>query len=199
MSLAAHRSIGQVAHFALAAILWVGLGITTSSAAEQRDWIVTAFGGQLTNNVWEEAINPSETKFIDSYVVGLGVARDFAQRGRFDFGWEIQAVGHFGDQDHFEFNTPVYARFNTPESWRILKSLTFGLGLSYATKVPSTEIERGRDSTRTLVYWMGEMEFHLPPENLDLVFRLHHRSDGYGLFPHDTGSNAFVLGLRWRH
>jgi len=72
------------------------------------------------------------------------------------------------------------------------------LGLSYATDVPESEIDRGGDSTRTLVYWMAELEFYLPPDFLTLVFRLHHRSDGYGLFPEDSGTNAFLAGIRWR-
>jgi len=164
----------------------------------KRDWIFTAFGGQMTGNVWEEALNPAKTDFIDSYLVGFAGGRDFAHRGPWNFGGEGQIVGHFGEQDHWEFNVPVYARFHLPETWRILKSLTFGLGLSYATEVPEVEIAIDGESTELLVYWMGEMEFHLPADDLTLVFRLHHRSNAYGLIPEDAGSNAFVLGLRWR-
>jgi len=165
----------------------------------ESSWIITPFGGQMTGNVWEEALNPAETEFVDSYLVGLAVGRDFAQRGPWGFGWESQIVGHFGEQDHFEFNLPLYARYNLPESWRFLKSLTFGLGLSYATNLPEVEISINQETSQTLVYWMGEMEFYLPPDDMTFVFRLHHRSNAYGLFPENGGSNAFVLGQRWRH
>ena len=179
-------------------LLVAALALTPAARGESQ-WTLTAFGGQMTNNAWEEALNPTKTDFIDSYLVGLAVGRDFASRGNWDFGWEGQIVGHFGEQDHFEFNAPVYFRYQLPENWRILKSLTFGIGLSYATEVPQVEIDRDGESGHTLIYWMGEMEFHLPADNVNLVFRLHHRSDGYGVFPYDAGSNAFVLGLRWKH
>ncbi len=160
------------------------------------DWHLTMFGGQMTDNVWEEAILPSETKLIDSDLIGVGAARDLTTWRGFDFGIEGQVVGHFGVQDHFEFNLPLYARYETPTGWRVFKSFTFGIGLSYATKVPQTEINRDGDSTQAMIYWMGEIEFHLPSDNYTLVFRLHHRSDGYGAFAENSGSNALVLGLR---
>jgi hypothetical protein len=48
-----------------------------------------------------------------------------------------------------------------------------------------------------MFYWMvGEIEFHLPAEATTLVLRLYHRSDGYGVFSADSGSNALLLGLR---
>ncbi|MEM0965248.1 MAG: hypothetical protein AAGJ81_03725 [Verrucomicrobiota bacterium] len=165
---------------------------------EERNWMITVFGGQLTDNVWEEAVNPEKTDWIDSYIAGVAVARDFAHEGRFDFGWELQMVVHFGDQNHLEGNGLLYSRYEMPSSWRIWKSAAFGLGLSYATDVPESEVDRGGDSTNTLVYWMAELEFYLPPDHLTLIVRLHHRSDAYGLFPDDTGTNAFVAGLRWR-
>lgn len=175
----------------LAVILTLSL-----TARGESPWELTLFGGQMTDNVWEEAILPGKTEWVDSYLVGLGAARDFAAWRAFDFGFEGQIVGHFGAQDHFEFNLPLYARYYTPPSWRVFKSFTFGLGLSYATRVPQTEIDRDGRSTREMFYWMGEIEFHLPSDHYTMVFRLHHRSDGYGVFAENSGSNALVLGLR---
>ncbi len=159
-------------------------------------WNLTPFGGQMTDNVWEESIVPGKTELVDSHLIGLALGRDFASRGAVDFGWEGQIVAHFGAQDHWEFNLPVYSRYHFPAHWRGLKSATFGLGLSYATKIPQVEIDRDGESTRLLFYWMGEIEFRLPVETMTMVFRLHHRSDGYGVFETDSGSNALVLGLR---
>jgi len=159
--------------------------------------MVTVFGGRLTDDRWESSVNLAETDWIDSYIAGFALSRDFARHGNFHFGWEIQIVYHFGVQDHFEGNGLIYTRYELPADWRIFKSLSFGIGLSYATEVPESEIDRGGDSTNALVYWMGEIEFYLPPEELTLILRLHHRSDGYGLFPEDTGTNAIVVGLRW--
>lgn len=183
----------------LACTFSVAFAKTELSATEEQDeWLFTVFGGQLTENTWEEAVNPGKTEWIDSFIAGVAVGRDFAHVGNFDFGWELQMVIHFGDQSHLEGNGLLYARYNLPRDWRVWKSSAFGLGLSYSTDVPESEIDRGGDSTRALVYWMAELEFYLPPDFLTLVFRLHHRSDAYGLFPENTGTNAFVAGLRWR-
>jgi len=141
-------------------------------------------------------MTPGKTDFVDSYLVGIAVGRDIAVSGPFHFGIEGQIFGHFGEQNLLEFNVPLYARYHTPNDWRVLKSLTFGLGLGYATETPQTEVNRDGESTRLLFYWMGEIEFYLPSEELSLVFRLHHRSDGYGVFEADSGSNAFLIGLR---
>jgi hypothetical protein len=177
-------------------LLIIAVSASTPALRGEAHWILTAFGGQMTDNAWEEALNPAETDFIDSYLVGLAVGRDFASRGAWHFGWESQVVSHFGEQDHFELNLPFYARYQTSATWKFFKSFTFGLGLSYASEVPQTEINRDGESASTMLYWMGEIEFHLPSETTTLVFRLHHRSDGYGVIDVDSGSNALVLGLR---
>lgn len=185
--------MSMLKHLSLAVMIVAALA---PNAQGEPAWELTVFGGQMTDNVWEEAILPGQTELVDSYLIGCGVARDFAAWRAFDFGIEGQAVAHFGAQDHLEFNVPFYARYSTPEGWRIFKSFTFGLGLSYATKVPQTEIDRDGQSTREMFYWMGEIEFHLPSDDYTMVFRLHHRSDGYGVFEENSGSNALVLGLR---
>jgi|GEM_PF-3079904 len=171
------------------------LGMVTAIDV-RAEWDLTLFVGQMTDNSWEETINPGKTDFIDSYLIGVAAGRDFASKGPFRFGIEGQIVGHFGTQDLLEFNVPIYARYLTPEDWRIFKSFCFGIGLSYSTQIPQTEINRDGESSHILFYWMAEIEFYLPTDELSLVLRLHHRSDGYGVFATDSGSNALVLGLR---
>jgi hypothetical protein len=45
---------------------------------------------------------------------------------------------------------------------------------------------------------MGELEFRHPDEDTTFILRLHHRSDAYGLFTTNSGSNALVFGLKRR-
>lgn len=161
---------------------------------------VVVFGGQMTDNHWEETFTPWKLDFLDSHFVGVGIGYEWPSRlRRTGIGLEAQLVGHFGRQDHLEFNLPFVIRYY-PERpllpW--LESLAFGIGLSTTTKAPQTEIDRDGETSRTLVYWMGEFAFSLPREDTSLVFRLHHRSDAYGAFSTDSGSNALALGIRWQ-
>ncbi|PWJ14395.1 hypothetical protein [Jannaschia seohaensis] len=45
---------------------------------------------------------------------------------------------------------------------------------------------------------MDEIGFDLPGTETEGVLRLHHRSDGFGAFPTNAGSNALTVGLRRR-
>jgi hypothetical protein len=169
-------------------------------AGPRQGWSLTGFGGVMTDNVWEEALQPWKVKPIASYLLGVGVGYERALgASNVTFGGELQAVGHFGRDHHLAFNLPAVLRYYPPHPWpRRLTSYAFGLGLSHALEVPQTEIDRDGASSRTLIYWMAELEFALPRPNTSLIFRLHHRSDAYGLFATDSGSNALVIGLRTR-
>ena len=79
----------------------------------------------------------------------------------------------------------------------MLDSFAFGLGLSHTTETPLLEVVKRGESQRTLVYFSLETAFSVGEGDDDIFFRLHHRSDGYGLFAADSGWNAFAVG--WRH
>ena len=168
-------------------------------SAQEKPWTITAFSGRMTDQNWETSIVPWKTHFVDSGLIGVGIGRDWALRNpRFSLGFEAQIVQHFGRQDHWETNVPIVLRFRPDWKWpERLESLAFGIGVSYAAKVPKLEIDLDGSSSQTLVYWMGELEFDVGLDNSTLVTRIHHRSDAYGLLPVNAGSNALVLGLRW--
>ena len=75
----------------------------------------------------------------------LRVAKEVAG-SKEGLGWEVegQLVRHYGMQDHYETNGLVVARWH-PFFWdRYLDtSFAIGEGLSYATKVPQVEVQRG--------------------------------------------------------
>ncbi len=161
---------------------------------------VVTFGGQITDNHWEEILTPWDIDLLDSYFLGVGLGYEWpSSLPRTSIGLEAQLVAHFGRQDHLEFNLPFVIRYY-PERPLVpaLESLAFGIGLSTTTKEPQTELDRDLETSRTLMYWMLEIAFGLPQENTSFIVRLHHRSDAYGIFPTDSGSNALALGLRWR-
>jgi hypothetical protein len=45
---------------------------------------------------------------------------------------------------------------------------------------------------------MVEIEAGPPDKDWNVMFRLHHRSEAYGLVANEGGSNAFVFGLKQR-
>ena len=170
---------------------------SASWAEAQRDTFVTGFGGIMTDDTWGDALQLWQTRFVKSGFAGVAFGQPLATAGSFGFGYEVQAVQHFGEQTHQEGNLPLVLRYHIgPDT--VVSSVAYGLGLSWVSEKPRGELRRKGDANATQVYWMGEIEFNLPETTLDAVVRLHHRSDAYGLFPVDNGSNAFALGLRHR-
>ncbi len=187
----------KIRKFCAILALAIGLAEHTPATAEGR-WYGSGFAGAMTENEWEKVFDPSTLKFAGSALIGIAVGweRPIGD-SRFSYGFEAQAVGHSGRQDHFEFNLPLVLRYTPTQPRRFrFKSVAFGIGPSYATKIPQVEIDRKGESQRTLIYWMGELEFTRPQPDESLYFRLHHRSDGYGLMEAESGSTGLVLGWR---
>ncbi|NNG03506.1 MAG: hypothetical protein HKM95_05325 [Inquilinus sp.] len=160
---------------------------------------VSVFAGKLTDNVWEESINPWEVEFRDSEIVGVALSRRFWKSGDLSLEIEAQAARYFGAQEHWEFNLPLIARWERfPWDDTVDTSFAWGFGASYATEVPAEEVARNGTSERLLIYWVAEIEFGPPQSAWSGVFRLHHRSDGFGLIEDGSGSNVLALGIRRR-
>jgi hypothetical protein len=120
--------------------------------------------------------------------------------GRLSCELEAQAGKYFGDQNHWEFNLPIlgfrWHRF--PWDDHLATGLAWGIGPSYATRVPEIELETNDDSNRWLVYWFAELTLGPPTANWEVLMRLHHRSDAFGIVADDGGSNALCAGIRYR-
>lgn len=150
----------------------------------------------MTDNTWQDIlVEPDTVSTRDARVVGVSVSREWAWPGFGFFGIEGAVLRHFGEQRHWEISVPFYVRSLRPEPvW--LPNLAYGLGLSHATAVPESEVARRDESLRTLAMWFIELEFGGAQAEIRPYLRLHHRSDAFGLFPTDTGSNVLVLGIR---
>ena len=189
-------SVGSLSG-ATAALL---LSLLHGSIAAAQDTEISVFGGVPVSNVWEDVFRaPGNLEFRDASFVGLSYGKEWPLRGRaFSLGIEAQVVKYFGEQTHIEFNLPAFLRYR-PKGTLPLNSLGFGLGLSHATEVPAIEIANKGGSARTLLYWAMEAEFGPKDADTTVFFRLHHRSNGFGLFAERGGFNALVLGLRRRY
>jgi hypothetical protein len=113
---------------------------------------------------------------------------------------EGQLVKHFNLQSHWEFNLLGILRWEKFlwDPW-LDTSMAFGLGASCATDKPKIEIQNDGETARTLVYLMFELAV-VPLESQpqwEIITRIHHRSNAFGLIAEDGGSNALALGLRY--
>lgn len=162
---------------------------------------VSGFAGRLTSNVHHELfLTPWSADFLDSYLAGvaLGVERP-GPWPRFDIGAELQLVRWTGAQRHWELNAmPVVGRYRFEGQAGPLRSVAFGLGLSYASEIPSEELARDGESNRFLVYWSAEAEFGAQDGALSPFIKVHHRSNAFGLIEEESGSNSIAFGLRRR-
>jgi hypothetical protein len=156
------------------------------------------FLGRQVSNPWEEVFTtPDDLDWRHSGVVGGAAGRDWSIGAGFSIGVEAQAVLHFGEQNHAEFNLPVFIRYS-PRRLDPLRSVAFGMGPSFATEVPEIEVETRGGSEQLLLYWAIEGEFASPVPDWAIYGRLHHRSNGFGWVADKGGSNVLVIGLRRR-
>jgi len=177
-------------------LVFLALTMPAGAGWSNGQWSAFVALGAMTTNTWHEALTPGQTDFAGSGILAGGVTWERPIGGsRYRWGVEAILLGHTGRQDHFELSVPVVLRY-VPRRSRAITSVAAGLGLSYATKVPQVEIDRNGASQRLYVHWMAEVEFATRRTDLTTFFRVHHRSDGYGLFEVDAGSTGLLVGLR---
>jgi hypothetical protein len=164
--------------------------------AEARNY-GSGFVGAMTDNEWGDlAIDWGSVSWRNSRPVGGIVSREWPV-GRWGYvGIELTVAKYLGEQTHFEFSVPLFVRTPRPENV-LLPSLAYGLGVSYATEPPKTEIARTGESTEWLAHWFFDMEFGNDQSKVRPFVRLHHRSHAWETFAARTGSNAIVAGLRF--
>ncbi|MEM1362619.1 MAG: hypothetical protein AAGF94_13025 [Pseudomonadota bacterium] len=150
----------------------------------------------MTDNEWGDLFDDwGSVSTRNAAAVGGGVMLEYRLWRLGHIGLETQVLKWFGEQDHLEFTLPLYLR--SPRLTPVwLPSLTYGLGLSYATEPSQSEIERTGSSNELLAHWFFELEFGNAETRFRPYLRLHHRSDAWGTFDADTGSNAILFGIR---
>jgi hypothetical protein len=153
------------------------------------------------NGINEFFDNFYELDFEDSYLVALALARRVGSyKDLLSFEVEGQIVKHFEEQDHWEFNALLTARWELfPWDHYLDTSFALGTGPSYATNTPEIEVERSDESEHLLAYMLVELEFVLPSRpNVALITRIHHRSNAFGLVAEDGSSNVLAVGLKFK-
>lgn len=170
--------------------------------AGNKDWAVSVYNGRLVDgDLWETLI--FQAPLMDaSFLAAILSKRIYTLWDRIDLEVEGQVVKHTRDQYHWEFNALTATRLHVlPPEYALDFSTAFGVGLSYATKVPSEEVKLTNDSTQKLLcYLMFEFDFAMPKKtNFSLFTRVHHRSGAFRTFGGVIGaSNAWALGVKYR-
>jgi hypothetical protein len=175
--------------------------VTDVVSPSQLTYYVSAFAGVLTGQNYDDILlDPGSTDFRDSQLLGFAVGFERPSRWKsVDIGAEAQIVRWVGKQDHWELNAmPIVGRYRFDGRAGILRSLSFGLGFSYSSELPAEEVDRKGESNRFLIYWAAEAEFGDAEDKLTPFFKLHHRSNAFGLIEEDGSANSLAVGLRRR-
>ena len=169
---------------------------------DKPSYALNIYGGRMTDNSIDDFVdNIPGLDFEDSYLLTLALARRIATVGELaSFEVEGQIVKHFDQQDHWEFNALLTARWEAFFWDKYLDtSFAVGAGPSYATHVPEIEVQRSGGSERLQVYMMVELEFTLSSHpNVAVITRVHHRSNAFGTVADEGTSNALAFGLKFR-
>ena len=164
-----------------------------------------------------------ESPYYDNYIVGAVYQRRFRELGhRFVLGGEIGIADRFGhylvccgsklitqtvtSSDIRHSGELWFGPTIRYDSWVLFDKLriTPGLTAGFSLTTNSIGVERAKEierngSARFLFYLGPEVAFsYASMPNVELVFRLHHRSGALGLLGHlNDGYNANVVGLRY--
>ncbi|NOQ51438.1 MAG: hypothetical protein GQ578_04390 [Desulfuromonadaceae bacterium] len=165
-------------------------------------YALSIYGGQMTDNSIDDFTDSFHgLDFEESSLLTLALARRIATHSELaSFEVEGQVVKHFDQQNHWEFNALLAARWEAFFWDKYLDtSFAVGVGPSYAADVPEIEVQRSGESKRLQVYLMVELEFVLPSHpNVAVITRIHHRSNAFGIVADSGTSNAFAFGLKFR-
>ncbi len=199
-------------------ILWFSLpAYPTNSTIESNKqltdfpWAVMGFWGRLTNDEIAQVMAFQYTlnaERLYSLEVSHQLAADNPVRLFFQplvTTVEVAANGTYRDDpvgSIYEFNPYFLVRWaNFPWNKYLATSFAIGEGISYDTQpLPMEYDEEGNPGPRLLNYLMFEATFALPKyPQLELVWRIHHRSGVFGLYSSEvTGSTAVGVGIRYR-
>lgn len=187
------------------AVRWAGLvTLLAAPLPAAGEGALTVYTGPFANSHWEDFfLDPGSVGYEPAWLAVVAPSWEVARPlPALSLEVEGQVGRYFGDQDHWELNALVAARYRVTRVDASLRaSVAFGLGPSWASEKPPLErrITDNGDTARWLVYWYLEAAAgHRSWGPWSAVMRLHHRSGAYGLVAAEGGSNVPTLGVRRR-
>jgi hypothetical protein len=169
------------------------------------DQAVFFFGGRFQADYFEYSFLGPFADYENNFVIGGGYQHYFLDLPlNFRFGAEAGLAARLGDGDSLEAWGGVVFRnkgFAIGDVATISPALTFGL--SAVTGTIGVETERaadiGRDDVPVLFYLGPEINLTLADHpDMDIFWRVQHRSGAWGTIAEIDGSNANTIGIRWK-
>lgn len=175
-----------------------------SMADERKLYAIHFFGGQNFDDYFSDFFKGGGYgQFNDAYVAGAAASKRLATWNSFSIEIEGGVAQHFGSYHATELWSAMFLRFHAfPWNEYLYTTAAASVGLSYLTEVPDIETRKnGGRGSRLLHYFAPEITFALPKyKNMELVFRLHHRSGVAGLFNGvRDATNVPTVGFRFRY
>ncbi len=175
------------------------------------DCSITIFGGHSAapmsmQDVLMNVTLPTEWDWGNSDIAGIYFSRPImSYKDLFTIDTEVGIAKRFGAETETEYWTALYLRWRK-FPWNHIVKTTIGasIGVNYATGVSIYEkdkaITRGSEGSRLLHFFSPELTLALPEhDNVELVFRFHHRSGVWGTFNGVHGGSHFgTVGLRFK-
>jgi hypothetical protein len=169
-----------------------------------KPYAVHFFGGQNFDEYLSDFFKGGGYgQYNDAYLAGAAASKRFATWNSISIEIEGGVGQHFGAYDATELWSAVFFRFHAfPWNKYVYTTAAASVGLSYLSNVPQIEKRKndGRGS-HLLHYFAPEITFALPEhKDIELVFRLHHRSGVAGLFNGvRDATNVPTVGFRFRY
>ena len=173
----------------------------TVAVKEKSDykWSLTSYVAVSAQNSLGDVLSFQATFPDDTYMGVVALSREIWRYKQWlSFDLEGQVGKFFGEEHQWQFTGLIDGRWHKfPWNKYVTTSFAFGYGLSYNTEVSEVERRDDEDATRLLNYLLLELALGLPKyPRWDLVVRVHHRSEAYGLIGH-AGSNYVGAGIKF--
>ena len=213
------RSVSPVSRAIVALCLAVGL----ARPAAAQDWLEwRPWGGPCAGNCgvaayagWyvEEGMSdifvsdpetPLSWTYAGDHLLAGTVSRRIATLWRHvDVEPEVGIGKRFGKQGETEIWGAFFFRWRGfPWDDKLLTTVAVSTGMNFVTHVSDVEQKRARDGEgdRWMHFFAPEVTLALPSHpDVELLFRLHHRSGVFGLVSDAWGGAQYApIGLRWR-
>lgn len=175
-----------------------------SRQADERPNGIAVFAGIYSSDVFSDIVaTPWDTRTEDIYLLTLSYNRRLATVFRhLDIEVEGGVGRRFGDNNSFEAYAALGLRWTYFPWNRYLRTsfAVYPVGPSYVADLSPSEVAKDGRSANWLNYFALELTFAAPslPE-LEVLFRLHHRSGAFGAINGSTnGADFLSVGARYR-
>lgn len=183
---------------------------STPIASEKKfrphNYLLAYFGRTVSNDL-QEIIFGIKHDHEDAHIYAGEIGRAWFTWLVFQFETAINFTRHTentrgGHRDFNSYNTFFSLRYTPPFSWNEYTglSLMVGEGISYAEKIPESEILKAERKRRTKTHrFLNFLTFEVatkpaPFKKWSAFLRIHHRSGAYGTYNNVTGGSNIICG-----